>query len=147
MQVLSDTDFKILEFINKNEPVKIEKIKSAFPNISSIDYRISLLSKMDYNQTLYCFLPNTSYITQEYAISKSSFDSNEPLGIYRVTDFGKKSLQDYKSNIKKHKKELWLKNAWIPTIAAFITTLTTMYILPKLPYLLKLLFDILKKIF
>lgn len=34
-------------------------------------------------------------------------------------------------------KRLWLKNAWIPIIVAFITTLITNYILPKLPYLIK----------
>ncbi len=34
-------------------------------------------------------------------------------------------------------RELWLKNAWIPIVVAFITTLLSNYILPKLWQILK----------
>lgn len=150
MPDLSDVDFKILEFINENEPVKIEKIKTKFPKISSIDYRIEQMSKQTLSQSGSCYIPNTSFIIQkyeEYEEPKGSFEPAKPLGIYTVTDFGKKALQDHKDYTKKHKRELWLKNAWIPIIVSFVTTVTTMYIVPKLPYLLKLLIGIFQKIF
>ena len=51
----------------------------------------------------------------------------------------------YFDNKKYENKLLWLKNAWIPIIVAFVTTLLTNYIIPKLPYLIKLLFGFLSK--
>lgn len=150
MSELSDVDFKILEFINENEPVEIKKIKSKFPEIASIGYQIEQMSKQTFSQSGSCYIPNTSFIIQEYEEfeePKGSFEPAKPLGIYTVTDFGKKALQDHKEYTKNRKKELWLKNAWIPIIVSFVTTATTMYIVPKLPYLLKLLIDIFQKIF
>ena len=75
MPELSDIDFKILEFISKNEPVEIEKIKSEFPDILSIDYRIGQMSEMDFNEASHCYLPNTSFIAQEYEKPTSSFET------------------------------------------------------------------------
>ena len=46
----------------------------------------------------------------------------------------------------KEKRQLWLKNAWIPILVAFITTLSTNYILPMLPQMLKWLSRILERI-
>ncbi len=145
MPELSDIDFKILEFISKNEPVEIEKIKSEFPDILSIDYRIGQMSEMDFNEASHCYLPNTSFIAQEYEKPTSSFETKKSLGIYRITDMGKKSLQDYKARIKQHKKEIWLKNAWIPITVSIITTVLITYIIPKLPSLLKWLTNILER--
>ena len=47
---------------------------------------------------------------------------------------------------KRHKRmEMWLKNAWIPIIVSFATTLLTNYILPKLPQIIKWFGDFLSK--
>lgn len=35
------------------------------------------------------------------------------------------------------RKNFWLKNVWIPIIVAFITTVITNYMLPKLPQILQ----------
>ena len=146
MKELTNIDFKILDFINKNQPVHIDKIKAEFPRISGVEYRIDLLSRQEFSQSGACYLTNSSYIIQEYQrTGEGSFADRLATGIYRITDLGRKTLQDYKQSSKSHRKELWLKNAWIPIIVAFATTVLTNYLLPKLPYLLELLFDILSK--
>lgn len=140
----SDLDFDILSFIYKNEPISVDKIKDRFPKIENIDYRLEVMSKSEYDDKLYRYIPNTSLIIQKFREEKGKYIAT---GIYETTEYGKKSLQDYKSNLKKHKREIWLKYAWIPIIVSFVTTVTTMYIVPKLPYLLKLLIGIFQKIF
>lgn len=62
---------------------------------------------------------------------------------FRITDFGKKTLEDYFYNRKYENKQLWLKNAWIPIIVAFVTTLLTNFLIPMLPQILGWLSDIL----
>lgn len=143
----SDLDFEILEFVCKNEPVSIEKIKRNFSKISSIEYRIKELSRRDFDEKTFLYIPNTSVIVQKYENhSSDKFAEQIATGMYESTDYGKNILQDFKNKKQIQNKELWLKNAWIPIIVAFLTTLITNYILPMLPYLLKSLFGILSKI-
>ena len=143
----SDLDFEILEFVCKNEPVSIEKIKKNFSKISSIEYRIKELSRRDFDEKTFSYIPNTSVIVQKYENhSSDKFTEQIAVGTYESTDYGKNILQDFKNKKQIQNKELWLKNAWIPIIVAFLTTLIINYILPTLPYLLKLLVGILSKI-
>ena len=70
-------------------------------------------------------IPNTAYIEQDYESIKTDIGETEyrPLGIYHLTEFGYKSLQDYEYNQAAHKREIWLKNAWIPILVTLVTNL------------------------
>jgi len=137
MEKLTDTDFKILDYINKNQPIHIDKIKTKFFNISEIEYRIELLSQQEFNK-FGDTVPNSSYIHQEYiAIGKGSFQKYTATGIYCITDFGKKALHDYKVNSKIHKRELWLKSAWMPILVTLATNLLIIGIKALLPLILE----------
>ena len=124
---LTEIDYRILEFINKNEPIKIEDIKAHFYDIDSLEYRIKILSTPEYKQTSYTNIPikNSYFIAEEYEETVNSYGltSYNYLQIYNLTDMGKKALQDYKTHTDKEKKELWLKNAWIPILVSVVTTL------------------------
>lgn len=142
---LTDNDVKILKYVKKNGPSTINDIEQALPEIASVAYRIQVLSTPEYENlhSIRLSIENTSYLTQDYetkADESTGCLSNVPIGIYRLTDFGEKFIQDHEHLAKTHRQELWLKNAWIPIIVAFLTTLSTNYILPKLLQLLGLLF-------
>ena len=122
--MLNDIDFEILDFISKNEPVNIDQIKANFPNVSSLDYRIKSMARQSYSEAVHASIPNSSFILQQYEkIGTGVREIIRPLGIYTTTDCGKKALQDYKQEIKSKRKELWLKNAWIPIIVSVATNL------------------------
>ncbi|MGX8711662.1 MAG: hypothetical protein ACQGTM_15625 [bacterium] len=120
MVELTETDFEILKFINENEPVELSKIRAEFPSISSLEYRISRLKSRDYqgNATILVPIQNTSYILEKY-----NEETDKALGIYFTTDMGKKALQDHERQSKAAKRELWLKNAWIPILVTLATNL------------------------
>ena len=134
---LTEADIEILKFLEKHEHASLDLIKRELPKVVSIEYRVELLSEREYSAGT--FITNSCYIAQDYS-ETDGFLGQVPLGTYCITDFGRKSLQDYQHQAKLHKKELWLKNAWIPIIVAFVTTLLTNYMLPKLLRLLKSLF-------
>lgn len=53
---------------------------------------------------------------------------------------------DYLVYYRQARKDFWLVNAWIPIITAFLTTVATNYILPKLPEILEWASNIFEKI-
>ena len=121
---LSETDFKILEFIEKNEPVGMQAIKEKFSYVSAIEFRVGELKKAERQNSYYCDNNATAYILQDYEIVKeNSLSVNYYLDSYRLSDFGRKTLQDYKTWSKSSRKETWLKNAWIPILVSLATNL------------------------
>lgn len=62
----------------------------------------------------------------------------------KTTDFMEISTlgQDYLAYYQQSRRDFWMVNAWIPIIVAFLTTVTTNYILPKLPQILQWLSSI-----
>ena len=126
MMELPKLDAQILRFVLRNGPATKEEMKKAFPEISAVELRVDNMAKPEVrceNKRIWT-VPNTSYLLEHN-------------GIYRLTELGKKALQDYDADHADRKRELWLKNAWIPILVAFITTVVTNYILPKLPSLLQ----------
>ena len=67
--------------------------------------------------------------------------------VYSLNSKGEAELQNYNTQKKNEKREFWLKNALIPVIVSFLTTSITMYLIPKLPSILKWLCDTLSKNF
>ena len=44
------------------------------------------------------------------------------LGIYELTEYGTQVLENYLAAKHSARKDLWLKNAWIPIIVSFVTS-------------------------
>lgn len=121
---LTQIDFKILDFVNSNGPIHLEAVKKHFPGIDSIEFRVAELSKVKYNSTGRFVLKNSSLLAQQYEYVNTDLGPHaKETGIYAITDCGKKALQDYKEKVKETRKELWLKNAWIPIIVSVATNL------------------------
>lgn len=55
----------------------------------------------------------------------------KPLDTCHITDRGRDFLAYYRDM----RRDIWLKNVWIPIIVSFVTTVSTNYIIPKLPML------------
>lgn len=53
----------------------------------------------------------------------------KPTGRVMATEKG----IDYLAYYRKERRDLWLKNAWIPIIVSIVTTVAVNYILPMLP--------------
>jgi len=64
------------------------------------------------------------------------------LNTCHITDKGRDFLAKYRDM----RRDFWLKNAWIPIIVSLATTVSTNYILPKLPMLIEWFRHILSKI-
>lgn len=145
---LTIIDVKILKFVRDQGSVSMDDIQQKFVNIDSIEYRVMNLSTPSYQKLHGAPVPNSSYLAEDYEQRPGKYGLTEsvPLGTYHLTTFGRKVLQDYEYMAKNAKWELWLKNAWIPIIVSFATTVITNYILPTLPQILKLLASTLSKI-
>lgn len=146
MYNLTENDLKILRFIEKHETADIESIKKEFPDMSAIEYRLEQLSTPEYQNR--AARPNSCCLKEHVKISRSEsgYADTEYLGIYELTELGKRELQDHLAESQTRRKELWLKNAWIPIIVAFVTTVGTNYILPKLLRILQWAASILSRI-
>ena len=143
MQEITDIDAKILKYIERRGSAEAAEIKGKFPNVSAIEYRLKTLSTPEYRKigNVPFSIPkeNSSYLRER---STSTVDERgithvKALGIYELTEYGKRELQNYSQERSSARKELWLKNAWIPIIVSLITTAVANYILPKLPQILR----------
>ena len=116
MKELSVIDFDILKFVFENEKASIKELRSAFPEIQSIEHRIRTLSLSSSS------LP---YLAEdiEIVILDNGFKNTNGLGIFRLTDTGRIALQDYESKKRISNRDLWLKNAWIPILVSLVTNL------------------------
>ena len=102
---LTETDFKLLNYINKFDSVTREQLITNFPKINALDYRLNLLSNMkDLSK-------NGS--SERYIIEKISFEgvTLKSSGIFTITDLGRKALQDYLFNKRKASRKS--KFEWI----------------------------------
>lgn len=134
LKVFSDLDYKILAFVLKNGTVTFEQIQARFKSFSALENRVEILSE-PYQATFGVYVPNTSVIVP--IVKDNTLH-------YQITDYGKRVLQVYKLSSKKRKKEIWLKNMWIPIIVSFVTYMLLNYIAPMILNSLKQLCDILQ---
>ena len=150
----TETDFQILRYIAKHGSTSISQLESRFPAMESLEYRVRQMatpqskSSGSGHSSYRVPIPNTSYLLEDYRDFKDGpFTKVEYLGTFHLTEFGRKAIQDHTQSTKSARKELWLKNAWIPIIVAFVTTVLTNYLIPKLPQILEWLSSILQRIF
>lgn len=136
MDGLTSIDAELLKFIHENGGADLASIKQEFPKISAIEHRLKKLSTPKYRE-----LPNAPFGRPKIPIENSSFlikrtGANASV-VYELTEYGQQTLQDYFTAKRLHLREIWLKNAWIPIIVSFATTLITNYILPRLPTIIQ----------
>lgn len=138
---LTDSDWEILRTIKEHQPIGITQIKEFLPNIEAMNLRLSNLAERKTHKINGISAPikDTSYLT----INRRSKD--DPLYEYdqhevSLTELGNKALQDHLITQKKARRELWLKNAWIPILVSFVTTIITTSLWPTMQrWLLSLL--------
>ena len=124
MSELTSVDLKILEFINSNGAIGIKDLKTKFSKIDSLEYRLKIMSTQKYSELGRAPLPDSSFILQKYdVVGTGIYETSKPLDIYEITDYGRKYLQDHKNQTDIYRKELWIKNAWIPIIVSLATNL------------------------
>ncbi len=144
---LSDMDLKILDYVSRKGPVHIDEIKTAFRKVPEIEYRITELSQQDMSSSGSCWLPNSSYIHQRIERAEPSpFSPEIETGMYEITDLGRTTLRDCKTQRKNQIKKMCTQGVWLPLTVSLLTTIATYYILPKLPQILKWCSDFLSKI-
>ena len=148
---LSKSDYDILAYINQYDHVSKEQIIGHFNGkIDALEYRLEYLSKPEHSAKLKCILADSNYIEEEFdhiTDSHTHITTLKSKHSFHITPLGLKALQDYNIKKKLEHKNLWLKNAWIPIIVAFVTTVLTNYILPMLPKILQWLSNFLLKNF
>ena len=136
---LSPHDFIILKYINSFESVQKEQIEKHFSGkIDSVSFRLDMLKNS-----------NSGYIVEEFDSYQDDigFTQHISKNSFHISAIGKKALQDYSFRKKIDKRNMWIRNAWIPIIVSFATTVLTNYILPKLLLLIEWFQNILQKIF
>lgn len=132
MKEVSAIDFSILKFVSDKGQASMGEICAAFPEIQSIDKRIHILA----------FSVSASpYLAEdvEMVVLPDGLKNTQGIGIYRLTDAGKIALQDYESENRISRRELWLKNAWIPILVSLITNLAISGTKRLIPLILELL--------
>lgn len=123
---LTENDVKILQYVRSHQPVHISQIEQSLHGIESISYRVDILATPKYRHYDYFCeaIKNSSYLEQAYEnITVHGVTHSKPLGMYTITDFGRKALQDHENSVKAQRRELWLKNAWIPILVTIATNL------------------------
>jgi hypothetical protein len=124
---LSNIDYKILHYIGKFDSISKEKLKKRFSKINHLDYRLSLLSKIELRDTGYVSIPieNSNYIQKEFEANPN--DPASPVGIaknsFRITDYGKATLLNHSEKVKADRKSFWMRSILTPILVAVATTL------------------------
>lgn len=124
---LTENDVKVLQYVRSRQPVHISQIEQSLHDVEAVTYRVKTLATQEYRYSEhFCeALKNSSYLEQEYEkiTDEQGLTHINPLGIYTLTDFGRKALQDYESMVKAQRREMWLRNAWIPILVSIAINL------------------------
>ncbi len=126
IEELTESDYLLLDYINKSEAISSEQIKSHFQNkkIDSIDLTLSELTACNWSSTG-THITSKGYLIQE--IEKTTLPNlviqTHRKDNYSISDLGRKALCDYHLKSKKEIKLIWLKNAWIPILVSLATNL------------------------
>lgn len=149
MYDLTEIDAKVLQFIDSRGTADTAAIKKKFPD-TAIEYRLKKMSTPEVKYITSGFsvpIENTCFLheqTEETVIN--GIFHVKGLGIYELTEYGTQVLENYLAAKHSARKDLWLKNAWIPIIVSFVTSAIANYILPKLPQILRWAANTLSKI-
>ncbi len=112
MYELAETDYEILRYIGKHGPVSISDVIAAFPRNPIVEYRIN---QMDPKEYMSAIQPRSRSETVHYLKRKDEK--------YELTEIGWKAVQDYRSSLKRARRDLWMRTAWIPILVSVVTNL------------------------
>lgn len=125
MPKLNDLDAKVLRFIRETPSCAIDTIEKALLGVDAMESRIQCLQ-------------DSGFVRMDFLETKEGTLTHRiPLFTYKITATGRRELQDYDHATRKGHRDLWLKNAWIPILVSFLTTVLANYILPRLPEMLE----------
>lgn len=109
-------DAKVLRYFRKHGPAPTADAKKALADVSSVGHRIVALAQ-----------PDAALLSEDVDTDLSATRAlHQGLGVYRITPKGEIALDDYLAERKRHRKELWLKNMWLPIAVSFVTALLTL---------------------
>lgn len=132
----SDLDMQILEFIKRHEPTDLKSIVEGLPKISSAEFRVKQMCSSGHYTEARGINQHDFYIRQDVrTYQEGLLTKQEYLDSYQLTDSGRAVLQNYEYAKHKGRKELWLKNAWIPILVSLATNLVidgTKWLLPQI---------------
>ncbi|MFB2021696.1 hypothetical protein ACEVJL_09415 [Pseudoflavonifractor sp. P01025] len=102
MPEINDIDAEILRFIRAHEPTSLDSIISGLPNISAVSFRVKQMCSSGRYHTPGTRDRNDWFITQDTRTFRDgTVLKEEYLDAYRLTDLGKKVLQDHEYSEKK----------------------------------------------
>ena len=123
---LSEIDYEILDYLNRSGTVSKNQILDHFSKSDDIEFRLESLATPIFSKPP---LPNKSFWTygpsyieevyEEYQGRSESLSSSTD--IYRITGFGRRTLYNYRLQVKSDKRRLWLTNVKIPILVSIAT--------------------------
>lgn len=125
---LTNDEYALLNYINKFDSVSKKQMLNHFNGkINALEYRLSLLAEPEYENLAGFHFPieNSNYIIEEfeYIVGNDGSTNTISKNSFHISELGKKTLQDFLSNKRSERINLWLKNAWIPIIVSLSTVL------------------------
>lgn len=144
---LTEMDFQILKYINEFSSVHRSDIEQHFNEEKNvIDYRLSKLANTNY--VCSAAVPNSSYIIEEFEPITDDYEQiPKSLNRFHISEFGKTALQEHLHVSQAQRKEFLLKSIFTPIIVSFVTACISLYIIPRLPQIIKWVISSLSKIF
>lgn len=132
---LNKYDYKILQFVHKNEPVTKNQILRKFPDHKfATEKRLSILLEQKFNGR--CWDSQTAYITQD--VTYVSDETGEPISTYHdryhATSKGKKAIQDYLQQLWDERKQFWFRSITVPILVSIPTAILTTIVVNWLRY-------------
>ena len=127
---LMSNDYVILKYINACESVSKAQLINRFSNkIDAVDFTLSCLSEPQYIKTQGSSYPidNSSYIIEEFDEGKDDYGATYSISknSFRITSFGKKTLQDYLINRKSERIKFFVSH-WIPITVSVLSLLCSL---------------------
>ena len=109
---LTENDYRILKYINKFSHVSKEQIEHYFNGkIDAIDFRLSVLAKIERSSMYKIPIENSSYIVEEFEDNYDDYEvPPKSKNIFHISQLGKSVLQDY-LEAKKSERKSNLKSA------------------------------------
>lgn len=130
----TDFDLDILRLLRDSQPLSESEIEKKLPKVQAVPLRIRDLSARPsdvFPGSLYDFPPNISYLRPENGRYLG------PRTRYVLTPLGMKTLQDAALTRRKDRRDLWLRNAWIPILVSLLTNLILGALQQLLPQILQ----------
>lgn len=107
-------DAEVLKYFRKHSPASASDAKKALPDTNAVAHRIAALTK-----------PDVWLLAEDVDTDLSGTrELHRRLGVYRITPKGKIALDDYLTEQRQYRKELFLKSVWMPILVSIAANLT-----------------------